>query len=267
MSKSPIRKTRKEEQMNHDREVMHNRITGSRRTSKDSPRDMKPEPYSPKRRNFSRSPEPGNDKRRKRELSPIDEHAQTYSLPNLSEKDKVPGKVRHERGSREYVNDRQSSEQLRNMDESYDTKQKGGNGNDYNERNHEPKQATLPKKRMDSDSEDSYKNDSVGRRSKKPDKHKRDEEETSESDSDVEHKKEAKRKRREEKRLRREERHKKREERHKRKLERRATKLKLKSTDKDTSDADDSESEQRRLEIELREKALESLRAKKGISH
>ena len=34
-----------------------------------------------------------------------------------------------------------------------------------------------------------------------------------------------------------------------------------------SSDAEEAESEQKKLEIELRKKALESLRAKKGISH
>ncbi|EHA8590271.1 serine/arginine repetitive matrix protein 1 [Cocos nucifera] len=132
------------------------------------------------------------------------------------------------------------------------------------------------------------------RRRKKLDKHKRDLDDSSESDSQIDDKKEAKRRRKDEKRLRKEERRRRREERHRRKLERRAGKRKVKSVDtvtppsdleKNYNDADESdgdgairkhphlgdaeetESEQKKLEIELREKALESLRAKKAISH
>ncbi|XP_043700832.1 serine/arginine repetitive matrix protein 1-like isoform X10 [Telopea speciosissima] len=113
-------------------------------------------------------------------------------------------------------------------------------------------------------------------------------------DSEIDERKEAKRRRKEEKRLRRDERRRRREERHRRREERRASKLKAKSGDTVTppsdfeklrNDADDSEregdaskdsnpsdteekqSEQKKLEIELRKKALESLRAKKGINH
>eukprot|EP00262_Sarcandra_glabra_P018065 TRINITY_DN6397_c0_g1_i1.p1 TRINITY_DN6397_c0_g1~~TRINITY_DN6397_c0_g1_i1.p1 ORF type:complete len:894 (-),score=198.38 TRINITY_DN6397_c0_g1_i1:396-3077(-) len=113
-------------------------------------------------------------------------------------------------------------------------------------------------------------------------------------DSQIDERKEAKRRRKDEKRLRKEERRRKREERHRRREERRAGKLKTKSMDtvtppsdyeKNQNDADNSdgdialrrdahpsdteetESEQKKLEIELRKKALESLRAKKAISH
>ncbi|XAR60647.1 hypothetical protein NMG60_11034104 [Bertholletia excelsa] len=110
-------------------------------------------------------------------------------------------------------------------------------------------------------------------------------------DSEIEDRKEAKRRRKEEKRLRKEERRRRREERRRRKEERRAEKLKAKSArsvnppsdmshDGSSSDdeprskrkagannADETESEQKRLEIELRQKALESLRAKKGAGH
>ncbi|KAH9324923.1 hypothetical protein KI387_005101, partial [Taxus chinensis] len=101
---------------------------------------------------------------------------------------------------------------------------------------------------------------------------------------------EAKRRKKEEKRLRKEEKRKRREERHRRKEERRASKAKAKAlptvaTSERDSAAEDSEDdchdrdhshqspddemedEQKRLEIELRRKALESLRAKKAISH
>ncbi|XP_008803113.2 serine/arginine repetitive matrix protein 1-like isoform X2 [Phoenix dactylifera] len=131
-------------------------------------------------------------------------------------------------------------------------------------------------------------------RHKKSSKHKRDLDDSSESDSQIDDKKEAKRRRKDEKRQRKEERRLRREERHRRKLERRAGKLKVKSIDtvtppsdleKNHNDADESDGdaairkgphlsyteetllEQKKLEIELREKALESLRAKKAINH
>ncbi|XP_073271996.1 uncharacterized protein [Primulina huaijiensis] len=111
------------------------------------------------------------------------------------------------------------------------------------------------------------------------------------SDDSYEERKEVKRRRKEEKKLKREERRRRRDERHRRKEERRAEKWKLKSVDTgdplsdlegDYSEDDndrkrvsqtrtrgnkDTKSEQKNLEIELREKALESLRAKKGIGN
>ena len=114
------------------------------------------------------------------------------------------------------------------------------------------------------------------------------------SDSEIEDRKEAKRRRKEEKRLRKEERRRRREERRRRRGEQRSEKLKAKSIDTFTppsnyeqknhdgnasdgecivrmdsgaSDAEVTESEQKKLEIELRKKALESLRAKKGVGH
>lgn len=109
------------------------------------------------------------------------------------------------------------------------------------------------------------------------------------SDDSHEERKEVKRRRKEEKKLKREERRWRRDERHRRKEERRAEKCKLKSMDTgnplsdlegDYSEDDndhrrvsqtrgnkDTKSEQKNLEIELREKALESLRAKKGIGN
>lgn len=85
------------------------------------------------------------------------------------------------------------------------------------------------------------------------------------SDSEIEDRKEAKRRKKEEKRLRKEERRRRREERHRKREERRAEKLKAKSND--CKAAEETVSDQKRLEIELREKALESLRAKKGVGH
>lgn len=109
------------------------------------------------------------------------------------------------------------------------------------------------------------------------------------SDDSYEERKEVKRRRKEEKKLKREERRRRRDVRHRRKEERRAEKLKLKSVDTgntlsdlqgDYSEDDndhrrvsqtrgnkDTKSKQKNLEIELREKALESLRAKKGIGN
>ncbi|XP_059660797.1 uncharacterized protein LOC132307136 isoform X2 [Cornus florida] len=114
------------------------------------------------------------------------------------------------------------------------------------------------------------------------------------SDSQIDERKKAKRRRKEEKRLRKEERRRRREERRRRREERRAEKLKKKSIETDSppsdfeknhdgyessdgeriarrksraSDTEERESEQKKLEIELRKKALESLRAKKGVSH
>lgn len=145
----------------------------------------------------------------------------------------------------------------------------------------------------DSDETDSDKQITEKRRHKKSDKRKRDSDDSSSSDSLVDDRKEAKRRRRDEKRLRKEERRRKRDERHRKRLERRASKEKVKSVDMvnppsdfeknhndsddsdvagtrkiiHASDADEAESEQKKLEIELRKKALESLRAKKAISH
>ncbi|KAG2673362.1 hypothetical protein I3760_13G087500 [Carya illinoinensis] len=101
-------------------------------------------------------------------------------------------------------------------------------------------------------------------------------------DSELEDRKEAKRRRRkEEKKLRKEEKRRRRDERRRRREERRAGKLKVKNQDdvyssevehtarreSHPSDDEEMQSEQKRLEIELRKKALESLKAKKGISH
>ncbi|CAL9057731.1 unnamed protein product [Musa banksii] len=142
----------------------------------------------------------------------------------------------------------------------------------------------------DSEETNTHKYRSTKKRHKKSDRHRR-EDETSEPDSHTEDK-EAKRRRKDEKRLRKEERRRKREDKHRKRSERHAEKLKVKSIDtvtpppdfekydnsksdgeasiKTTSrlaDAEGTESEEKRLEIELREKALESLRAKKGIGH
>ncbi|XP_072985051.1 uncharacterized protein [Typha latifolia] len=129
-------------------------------------------------------------------------------------------------------------------------------------------------------------------RHKKSNKNRRNLDETSDSDSQTDDK-EAKKRRKDEKRLRKEERRRRREERHRKRLERRESKGKLKSVatvtppsdlDKNHYGSDESdggpvikkvsettykaetEFQQKKLEIELREKALESLRAKKAIS-
>ncbi|PPS06445.1 hypothetical protein GOBAR_AA14232 [Gossypium barbadense] len=101
-------------------------------------------------------------------------------------------------------------------------------------------------------------------------------------DSEIDDRKEAKRRKKEEKRLRKEEKRKRSEERRRKREARRAEKLKTKRHDDDSSsdgehagtgkfrpddDEEEAETERKKLEIELRKKALESLKAKKGISH
>lgn len=104
-------------------------------------------------------------------------------------------------------------------------------------------------------------------------------------DSELECRKEAKKRKKEERKLRkeekREEKRRRREERRRRRDERHAEKLKMKNKtdeyisdvkeaeriDSHPSDNEDTLSEQRKLEIELRNKALESLKAKKGMNH
>lgn len=101
------------------------------------------------------------------------------------------------------------------------------------------------------------------------------------NDSEIEDKKGSKRRRKEEKRLRKEKKRRRREERRRRKEERRAEKLKGKNysdasasggehvgrRELHSSDNEEAEAIQKKLEIELRKKALESLKAKKGINH
>lgn len=149
---------------------------------------------------------------------------------------------------------------------------------------------------FDSGSEESDKHRSEGkerRKHKRSDRHEAASDEDS-FDSQIDGRKEAKRRKKEEKRLRKEERRRRREERRRRREDRRAEKLKGKSRDtvtppsdfdKNQSDAyvsdgehasrrephssesEEAESEQKKLEIELRKKALESLRAKRGVGH
>jgi serine/arginine repetitive matrix protein 1 len=170
-----------------------------------------------------------------------------------------------------------------------------GSHEDSQSEDHSPVKKT--KKRTDSDSRidsgssgseepERHKSHSEKRRHKKSQKHSKHYDDSSESDFELDDK-EAKRKRKEEKKLRKEERHQRREERHRRRAERHASKQKKKhinvtppsDPDKDgSSDSDvgvskrDSrtsreESDPKKLEFELREKALESLRAKKAINH
>lgn len=100
------------------------------------------------------------------------------------------------------------------------------------------------------------------------------------SDSELEDRKEAKRRKKEEKKLRKEEKRRRREERRRRREERRAEKLKMKSKTDYISDDEEAErmdyhrsddeeklSDPKKLEIELRNKALESLKAKRGMNN
>jgi len=100
-------------------------------------------------------------------------------------------------------------------------------------------------------------------------------------DSELEDRKEAKRRKKEEKKkLRKEEKHRKREERRRKREERHAEKLKMKSKPGYISDDDEAERrdghqsddeeepyDPKKLEIELRNKALESLKAKKSMNN
>ncbi|XP_071717405.1 uncharacterized protein [Rutidosis leptorrhynchoides] len=133
-----------------------------------------------------------------------------------------------------------------------------------------PKPLQKGEKRHRSGSPDSASEESDHKR-----KHKRSKRKDVTSDDDVSHdsatddRKEAKRRRKEERRLKKEEKRKRREERRRKKDSRRSEKLKLK-TGKNVDPSSDSEEallDQKKLEIELREKALESLRAKKGVGH
>ncbi|KAL5991780.1 hypothetical protein ACLOJK_012691 [Asimina triloba] len=147
----------------------------------------------------------------------------------------------------------------------------------------------------DSDSDrETYRKDVEKRKYKRSDSHEGALDNEAGYDSQADERREAKRRKKEEKKLRKEERRRRREERHRRREERRAGKLKSKpidtvtppsdfeNNDNDAGDSDgdtagkkdrhpsgseEMESEQKKLEIELRKKALESLRAKKAISH
>ncbi|CAL1361261.1 unnamed protein product [Linum trigynum] len=135
--------------------------------------------------------------------------------------------------------------------------------------------------RLDSDSDRSGKHEGKEKRKHKRSHRHGKSSSDDESDSEVEERKEVKKRRKEEKKSRKEEKRRRREERRRKRGERRAEKLKLKKRDDDSSDddhaargkkyssSDDEEehSEQKKLEIELRKKALESLKAKKSIDH
>ncbi|KAK1299475.1 hypothetical protein QJS10_CPB14g00669 [Acorus calamus] len=146
----------------------------------------------------------------------------------------------------------------------------------------------------DSEGHDSHKYQNLKGKHRSPDSQGISSDNDSGSGSEIDRRKEAKRRRKDEKRSRKERRkRRKHEERHRRREECYAAKSKAKSLDivnspsgseKDYDDAEDSggdfpsrrgsrptdmegtASEQKKLEIELRNKALESLRAKKGIS-
>lgn len=134
----------------------------------------------------------------------------------------------------------------------------------------------------------SEENDKRKSRDKEKRKHKRSERQEAASDDDYsydsekEDRKEAKRRRKEEKRLRKEKKRQKREDKRRRREERRSEKRRGKNQsdvsvsdgeydkrrESHTSENDEMETDhQKRLEIELRKKALESLKAKKGVGH
>lgn len=168
---------------------------------------------------------------------------------------------------------------------------------DSNEKHHDafPKSGNLDQKDQSSfegsGSEGNDKNRSKVRRkrkNKRPEGQGSESEDESSYDSYEEERREAKRRRKEERRSKKEEKRRRREERRRKKEERRAEKLKFKSVDTVYSHSDaerkgghsdddqysrkrqsqrknvePTEPEQKKLEIELREKALENLRAKK----
>lgn len=133
-----------------------------------------------------------------------------------------------------------------------------------------------------SEESDKHRRDGKDRR-----KHKRSErkvvssDENDSYDSELEDRKEAKRRKKEEKKkLRKEEKHRKREERRRKREERHAEKLKMKSKpgyisddeeaerrDGHQSDDEEEPNDPKKLEIELRNKALESLKAKKSMNN
>ncbi|XP_019413084.1 PREDICTED: serine/arginine repetitive matrix protein 1-like isoform X3 [Lupinus angustifolius] len=130
----------------------------------------------------------------------------------------------------------------------------------------------------DSVSEESDKNRKDRRKQKRSEKKFVSSDEDYSSDSELEDRKEAKRKKREGKKQRKEEKRQRREERRHRREERRAEKLRVKSRPAyisedeeaerlDRSDNEETLSEQKKLEIELRNKALESLKAKRGMDN
>nr|GFB79253.1 hypothetical protein [Tanacetum cinerariifolium] len=95
-------------------------------------------------------------------------------------------------------------------------------------------------------------------------------------DSHIEDRKEAKRRRKEERKLKKEEKHRRREERRHKKASCRTAKLKLKAgrnvspslnLDKSHNIHEEALSDLKKLEIKLREKEFESLRAKKGAGY
>ncbi|KAK8504905.1 hypothetical protein V6N13_056233 [Hibiscus sabdariffa] len=110
------------------------------------------------------------------------------------------------------------------------------------------------------------------RKHKRSERHETPSDDDSSYDSQTEDRREAKRRRKEEKRLRKEEKRRRRKERHRRKEERHTEKLKMKGQDGEDAarrnfrpSDDEASSEHKQLEVELRKKALESLKAKKGI--
>ncbi|CAA6656793.1 unnamed protein product [Spirodela intermedia] len=145
---------------------------------------------------------------------------------------------------------------------------------------------------VDTDSEDKNRAQKTERRPKKLDQKETSLEDESDYDSATERRKELKRRKREERRLRKEEKRRRREERHRKREERRAQKMSkdvhtvgshpdkernysaAEESDEEaglkvsiTTDTEERETDQKKLEIELRKKALESLRAKKAINH
>ncbi|KAJ4725740.1 serine/arginine repetitive matrix protein 1 [Melia azedarach] len=262
-----------------DKETCHAREDGDLKSVESHGRSLRSsmvgkQKDSPRRVRNKEDPLPGSEKLSARGFHP--ETSDQQSSPTIYE-DPLPGGRRRST----YSGGSQKSE--RNHSHK-------SNGKD-NDRHCKSENTNMEVEKVDQ-SNRSDASDSVSEQSEKPKakskekrKHKKYDKEEGASDDDYSYdseieKKEAKRRKKEEKKLRKEEKRRRRDERRRRREERRAEKLKLKNqSDADASDgkhvtrreyypSDDgeAESEQKRLEIELRNKALESIKAKKNSS-
>ncbi|PKA61929.1 hypothetical protein AXF42_Ash008761 [Apostasia shenzhenica] len=246
------------------------------------PRSMKQQNQSPCHSPYEspspirRSPQPKYVKQQKQSPrhSPLSRPADRHALQSAEGVEYGPGGARGQRSSLVNVHDEGNSAR-KVATENYQEKEHAMTNNNQPSIND-----VLPRLKVTNYEEDNREREHDKRHRKKFDNPGKDMEESSDTDSEVEDRKEAKRKK--EKRLRKEEKRRRREERHRRRLERRAAKQKAKANDAAIprsiferhqrvgneleGDAGDTMLEQKRLEIELREKALESLRAKKAIS-
>ncbi|CAN4128352.1 unnamed protein product [Withania somnifera] len=275
-----------EKEINHSREAFEHKFMSSRKilTTRDPHKD----------------PAKGWDER---EFSEIHSRSDRWELRKRSEviqSEKLSGRMEHakELDQQKSPSTHSHSHSPKRLKESYDGESFKADKENLSYTNvtkgkelHVESDAPLTSSRKVEENDLISSNEGSGKR-----KHKRPDRYESTSDdsfgSDVEDRKEAKRRRKEEKRLKKEEKRRRREERRRRKEDGRSQKLKSKSANVISSPSDternpdsrafddehlrkenrhgheieESESLQKRLEIELRKKALEFLRAKKGIS-